>query len=51
MQRLVLMVDDVNLFTGIHHQCQTIILKKIDVNKRVIYVFVKMKHRILQVCR
>ena len=30
MRRLVLMVNDVNAFTGSHHQCQTVILKRLE---------------------
>ena len=38
MRRLVLMVDDVNLFTGRHHQCQTIILKRL-ISTKVLFMF------------
>ena len=30
MRRLVLMVNDVNLFTDSHHQCQAVILKRLE---------------------
>lgn len=33
MRRLVLMVNDVNAFTGRHHQYQTIILKRLKSTK------------------
>ena len=43
MRRLMLIVNDANLFTGIRHQNQPIILKKIEISKSVLIVFVKMK--------
>ena len=41
MRRLMLIVNDANLFTGIRHQNQPIILKKIEISKSVLIVFVK----------
>ena len=43
MRRLALMVNDVNAFTGSHHQCQTIILKRLESVKEFLHVFVKKK--------
>ena len=43
MRRLALMVNDVNVFTCSHHQCQTIILKRLESVKEFLHVFVKKK--------
>ena len=40
MRRLVLVANDVNLFTGIRHQ-PTDYLEKIEISKSVLIVFVK----------
>jgi len=37
------MVNGVNLFTGSHHQCQTVILKRLKSVKEFLLFFVKMK--------
>jgi len=43
MRRLVLMANDVNAFTGSHHQYQTVILKRFKSVKEFFDVFVKKK--------
>ena len=51
MRRLVLVVIDVNVFTGSHHQCQTVILKRFKSVKEFLMFLWKRKHRIILVSR